>query len=128
MGLDMYFHKDSVETDEIMYWRKANAIHGYFTRDWIGEDNCVPIPVSIDSILELKNICNDILTMKAEGDLDALEDYCETELPTTTGFFFGEYEYDDWYFDDIQNTYDFLNELTKDEDWENHEYFYYAWY
>lgn len=125
MGLDMYFHRDA---DEIMYWRKANAIHGYFTRDWTGEDNCVPIPVSIDSILELKQICNDILTMRAEGDLEELEDYCATELPTTIGFFFGGYEYDDWYFNNIQHTYDFLNELTKDEDWEKHEYFYYAWY
>jgi len=128
MGLDMYFHKNSVKTNEIMYWRKANAIHRYFCKDWDGEDNCVPIPVSIESILKLKNICDNILTMRTEENFDGLEDYCKTELPSTVGFFFGSYEYDDWYFNDVQRTYDFLNELTNDEDWKNHEYFYYAWY
>jgi len=42
-------------------------------------------------------------------------------LPPTEGFFFGEYEYDEWYFKELKNTIDQLNRiLDKFKDWDIH--------
>ena len=35
-------------------------------------------------------------------------------LPVTQGFFFGSYDYDDWYWEDMQNTKDGLKEVIED--------------
>mgnify|MGYP000332339362 CR=1 FL=1 len=79
MGLDQWGKMRNPETgevNEIAYWRKHNALHGWMEERWrsqggTGEFNCVPF--------ELK-----------ESDLDDLEKaVCERALPETQGFFFG---------------------------------------
>ena len=39
-----------------------------------------------------------------------------TLLPTGSGFFFGGEEYDEWYFNDIDNTIEVLKEALSDDD------------
>jgi hypothetical protein len=39
-------------------------------------------------------------------------------LPSTSGFFFGNTEYDEWYYNDIQNTIEILEKALEDKDGE----------
>lgn len=97
MGLDMYLtgRKNGVNTD-LGYWRKANAIHNFFVEVvQNGEDECREHPVSVSDLSALMDACKDAL--------DNPED-AESILPTTSGFFFGSTEYDDYYFDDLRRT------------------------
>ena len=79
------------------YWRKANAIHGWILRNTVGEDNdnCQPIEIEGNQLVDLINDCKTVL-----------EDHSKAEklLPVMEGFFFGSYEYDEWYFEYLENT------------------------
>ncbi len=92
---------------EAMYWRKANAIHAWFVRECQeGVDNCQEYWVTPEKLKELRDICREILkdTTKANK-----------LLPTQGGFFFGELVYDEWYFQDIENTEKRLTEILENE-------------
>lgn len=92
---------------EAMYWRKANAIHAWFVRECQeGVDNCQEYWVTPEKLKELRDICREILkdTTKANK-----------LLPTQGGFFFGELAYDEWYFQDIENTEKRLTEILENE-------------
>ena len=83
---------------EAMYWRKANAIHRWFVENVQGgEDNCERYYVSREQLLKLRDLCANLCTQKVEA-------LAEDSLPTTDGFFFGSTEYDEWYWNDIENT------------------------
>ena len=124
MGLDMSLYrrtKNGGEEEEI-YWRKVNAVHKFFTHDWkergFEDDNCTEFPVTRDDLIDLVQRCEAVLNNHDEAD---------KILPTTSGFFFGSTDYDEWYFENIKSTRDEVNRLlndTTDED----EFFYYAWY
>lgn len=92
---------------EAMYWRKANAIHAWFVRECQeGVDNCQEYWVTPEKLKELRDICREILkdTTKANK-----------LLPTQGGFFFGELAYDEWYFQNIENTEKRLTEILENE-------------
>ena len=79
---------------EAMGWRKANAIHGWFVRRCQGgEDNCKEYYVSREHLQELVKLCQEALD---NPDAEILE--------PTAGFFFGSYEKDDWYYQDLKDT------------------------
>tara|TARA_X000001382_G_scaffold82920_1_gene58616 strand:+ start:156 stop:641 length:486 start_codon:yes stop_codon:yes gene_type:complete len=86
----------------VAYWRKANAIHGWFvTNVQDGVDDCKRAYCSPKQLKELVSICKE--TLKALDDEDyslALE-----LLPPTEGFFFGDYDVThDWYRQEIEET------------------------
>ena len=92
------FHGASFVAKEIsieaMGWRKANAIHGWFVRRCQGgEDNCKEYYVSREQLQELVELCHEALD---KPDHEVLE--------PTAGFFFGSYEKDEWYYQDLKNT------------------------
>lgn len=93
---------------EVAYWRKANAIHAWFVGE--REDDCSPIYVSREQLETLQDNCQQILKNPA---------LAEELLPTQEGFFFGGTEYNDWYMDNIKETYDKLSVLlaTIPEGW-----------
>ena len=104
---------------EVGYWRKANAIHNWFVENCGGgEDTCQQMYVSLEKLEELLDICKQV--SKDHNLAPAL-------LPTQSGFFFGSTEYDDWYFDKIEDTIkiiepviEFLKNITdkcKSNDW-----------
>ena len=71
MGLDMYL---GVRTEqgiaEVGYWRKANAVHGWFVRECAnGVDECQEIPVSKIKLLELQAQCLIALMKKQEHEV-----------------------------------------------------------
>ena len=110
-------HAKTIKAD-VMYWRKANAIHEWFVKNvQDGEDDCREYWVSLDKLLELLAVCKEVY-----ADHDKAEDL----LPTQEGFFFGDTEYSDWYFENIKETIDRLEELSKlpEEDLYGWEFYY----
>ena len=89
---------------QAMYWRKANAIHGWFVeivQD--GEDNCREYEVDKEQLETLRDLCKDILEHPdAERDED---------LEPTEGFFFGSYNKDEWYYKDLKDTVEGLDKV-----------------
>jgi hypothetical protein len=102
------FNGSSLVAKEIsldaMYWRKANAIHGWFVNVvQYGEDNCKEYEVDREQLETLRDLCKDILE---HPDAER-----ETDLEPTEGFFFGSYEKDEWYYEDLKNTVEGLDRV-----------------
>jgi hypothetical protein len=116
MGLDMYLYRK--ETEEIAYWRKANAIHGWFINNANVVDDCTPIHVTRQDIIQLRDDCQKVID---EGTTETAWEL----LPPTSGFFFGSREIDDWYWDDIKSTLEKLNRII-DETEDDTEFEYHA--
>jgi hypothetical protein len=146
MGLDMYLHKRhsfwdfrgdkvlyidapqhrSIRPDKItcldekvMVWRKANQIHRWFVENIQDGDDCHDYECSPEQLKELLSLCEQVL---ADHSL------AESLLPVQEGFFFGSTDYDEHYFQDVQETADMLrSELSQERllD-EPHVYFVYS--
>jgi hypothetical protein len=117
MGLDkarLERHPSVTIEYTAIYWRKANQIHGWFVDNLgEGEDTCQEMYVPREALVELHDTCEKLLAAKAEDKKD-LEDLATELLPPMGGFFFGTYEIDEWYWGDIQHTYDSLTELLSE--------------
>lgn len=102
MGLDMMLIHDG---SEVGYWRKANAIHKWFVDNVQGGvDDCGDYKVTKEQLIQLHNVCNDVLNN---------HDLAELLLPTQNGFFFGGTNYDDRYFSDVDNTKRIIDEILE---------------
>ena len=123
MGLDMYlygvinnynmhdYNIGQIRTlVEIGYWRKANQIHKWFVDNiQRGVDNCATYYCDKEQLIELKELCQQVLDDPKKA---------EELLPVEEGFFFGSQEYDEWYFNDIQETIEIVNwAIEKDYDY-----------
>lgn len=87
------------------YWRKANHIHKWFVDNvQDGKDECQESYVPLEKLEELIQLCKKTLKNKNKAvDL----------LPTSSGFFFGSTEYDEYYYDDIKKTVQMLEAALK---------------
>lgn len=116
--------------EEVMYWRKANAIHNWFVQNvQEGNDNCGTYYVDCDKLSELVDLCKKAVAVIDKADIMVKEvhsgwsggqdtflaknvydcsDEIEDILPPTSGFFFGSTEIDDYYKDDLVNTIEVL--------------------
>lgn len=81
---------------EVGYWRKANAVHKWFV-DQVqgGVDECEKTFVTREQIQQLRDICQRVIDNP---------DQAPSLLPTQSGFFFGNTEYNEWYLEDIKHT------------------------
>ena len=79
----------------VAYWRKANAVHKWFCDLDGGRDECQNIYVSYDKLRELRDLAASVISQPAMA---------ADVLPTQMGFFFGSYDYDEWYMEDMKNT------------------------
>ena len=96
--------------EEAGYWRKANAIHKWFVDNCQdGVDDCRDAYVGFNDLQALLDLCRIVIIDKSKA---------EQLLPSTSGFFFGNTEYDEWYYNDIQNTIDILEKALEDKDGE----------
>lgn len=83
-------------TEEVGYWRKANAIHAWFVRECAdGVDECQPTEVTTAKLIELRELVRKVLADHSQ----AME-----LLPPQAGFFFGSTDVDEWYFADLTET------------------------
>jgi len=101
MGLDMYLYEK--EVNEVAYWRKANAIHGWIINRTNRIDDCTPIELTKKDIIELRDTCQQVIEA---GD----ETVAEELLPPTSGFFFGG-GIDDWYWENVKETVEKLTTI-----------------
>lgn len=119
------------DPEEIGYFRKVNFLMNFFS--YTG--NCEYKEITKDKLLELLDACKEISRMKpvryevmsyANGGEEKCEMYSETDkkrcaelLPTTSGFFFGSTDYDQWYFQDVKEVRmwvdDVLDKLENNE-------------
>lgn len=92
--------------EEVCYWRKSNAIHAWFVRNVQNDiDDCKDYDVSESELKEL--LATVTLVLKDHSKAEEL-------LPTQQGFFFGSYEYDQQYFDDLKDTKKMLHKALGD--------------
>ena len=96
--------------EEAGYWRKQNQIHRWFVENiQNGTDDCGEYYVSKTDLETLLELCEKV---KADNSL------ADELLPGASGFFFGGTDYDEWYFNGIDNTIEILKEALEDEDGE----------
>jgi hypothetical protein len=102
MGIDT--NRVSEVHERVAYWRKANAVHKWFVQNvQDGVDECqLSQPVDLEKLAGLVATCKEILADHSKAD---------QLLTTEDGFFFGGTEYDEWYFDGLQQTVDQLEPL-----------------
>jgi len=151
MGLDMYLYKDifvganyehrkvtgtielftdgrkinvdlsklSSIKEQVAYWRKANAIHNWFVINvQEGKDECQESYVDIE---QLKTLLDTVSKVLEDHNL------AEQLLPTQSGFFFGQYSYDEWYFEQFAYTKTALEEAIKNKDDDGEFYYHASW-
>lgn len=129
------------------YWRKANQIHNWFVENVQGGvDDCGSHYVDREQLQELLDTVTNILdkvelvdgvlnngyrveggvkTMITEqGKVVANPEVCEA-LPTASGFFFGNTDYNEWYVRDLEDTKQILIDAL-DEKYKHDEYEYRA--
>ena len=86
---------------EVAYFRKVNFLLPFFE---YGE-NCSRLEIDGYKIDELLVKCKQVLEDNS---------LAETLLPTQGGFFFGNTEYNDWYFYYVKEVYDKFSEIAED--------------
>ncbi len=136
--------------EEIGYWRKFNALHNWFvanTQD--GEDNCQESYVNgekmeelLQTLLKVKEVLETAPKKKVSvkvgysngkdvfEEIEVVEDekILDELLPTTSGFFFGGTEYDEYYKDEVERTIKFLEDLkVEDPEWSGDYYYQASW-
>lgn len=134
-GSESYQYKSLSE--EIGYWRKANHIHNWFV-EYIqnGNDDCSIYEVTKEQLVELREVCKDVLSAsklvdgkiyggtswtKDDGEKVLWEDgkiiedstVAEELLPRADGFFFGSQYYDEHYYYLLEDTVNFIDEALK---------------
>ena len=95
----------------VAYWRKANQVHKWFCDLDGGRDECQDIRVPREKLVELRDLCAAVIEQPAMA---------ANVLPTQPGFFFGSYEYDEWYMEDMKLTVKQLDAIlssVKETDW-----------
>lgn len=125
--------------EEVMYWRKANHIHGWFVDNVQGgKDDCGKYRVRKEQLVQLFGACEEVIRasklvdgMVTVGTMHSrehpkgivqrepgkvIEDSTVAEklLPVRQGFFFGSYEYDDGYLDDVIQTREWAARMLAD--------------
>ena len=141
-----YPHKAIMEN--IGYWRKANQIHNWFVEHVQGGiDDCGYYEeVTREVLEELLETCETVFascelvegkvnngyTYKNGETIPIMEDgkYVKDPsvamelLPTTSGFFFGSTDYDEYYLEDIKHTIEVCKKALETTDFEKQMIFY----
>lgn len=119
-------------TEEVAYWRKFNALHGWFVEKLAnGEDDCQELYVSKEILEELLDTLKQVkgIIEKSKVVDKVLNDWnneeytvrvydCEdqiTELfPPTAGFFFGDTEINQWFKENVEETIETIENLLSE--------------
>lgn len=104
-GKEIDTSKVNMVIEEVGYWRKANHIHKWFVDNvQKGVDDCREYWVSENQLLKLLAVCKEVMSSKSD-------EVSNTLLPTAHGFFFGNTEYDEYYYRDVEKTIDIIEAL-----------------
>lgn len=145
--IDHKYGWDSI-IEQVGYWRKCNAIHNWFVKNvQDGIDDCnYHHEATEDKLEELLKTCYKVLenielvdgklncgTQWRDGkcetvwrDGKVIEDYSVAEelLPTTSGFFFGGTDYNEWYVEDIKKTIEIVEKVLETTDFDKEMIYY----
>lgn len=117
-------------------WRKANAVHKWFVDNvQYGKDDCGLYEVDVNDLARLHDTCKKVLesTELVDAEIENGKTYHKGELvpimekgqkladptvarellPTQDGFFFGNTDYDQWYWWNLQFTVEKLGKLME---------------
>ena len=100
---------------DVAYFRKTNFLVAFFDIP----DNGKYMEISKDEVDELMDNCQRVLADHSLAD---------ELLPTQEGFFFGSTDYDEGYFDKVENVLDAFTTITEHMDWSTHTLFITAWW
>lgn len=120
MGLDIFITKK--KRTEVGYFRKVNFLVKFFENRGLDVENQGTIEITEDEAQELLDTCGKVL----EDNSKAPE-----LLPTMSGFFFGNTDYDENYFNNVEKVRDFVKDtlLPKIKCKDSDEYFEFSiWY
>ena len=123
MGLDHKFYITNEITSKVdleITMRKLNVIQGYFEEKYDIE-NLDTIDISINDIDSLHKNAKKILQNK---DLEL----AKTLLPIQQGFFYGNYEYNEYYWEDVQEVFQITKDILNFYDENKHFIQYWCWY
>ena len=137
-GKSVYLENVLYVVEELMYWENASAIHDFFIEQCgMGEDDCRPLYVGEEDLLELKRRVDKVLgsvklvkgkisngfTYNADGKREHILidgkyiadekclDLCRELLPTSGKDFYANTEYDERYVDELKDTRKMLDKL-----------------
>lgn len=121
--IDYRTEKGDPYEEELMCWRKTNAIHKFFVDNAAnGIDGWEPVQVTIEVLEDLVDRCEKILQGEVDDKGALIDPTTATELlPSQSGFFFGstEYvsfgstEYDKRYVDTLKETVKVLKPIVE---------------
>lgn len=97
MGLDCFFERNKV----VGYFRKVNFLVKYFEDCGLEIENQKPVYIEEEFIKDLIEKCKEVLDNHNKA---------KELLPTTSGFFFGNTDYDESYFNDVQKVLKYCEE------------------
>lgn len=94
-------------TEQLAYWRKFNALHGWFVDNCgRGVDECQEMSVEEEKLEELLGILKEVSSnITKAGEL----------LPPTQGFFFGGDEVDEYYIEQVNSTIELIEGILKEQ-------------
>lgn len=134
--------------EQVGYWRKANHIHNWFVENvQYGIDDCqYHDEVTKETLEELLEVCqkvldscelvdgqiqngyryegNEMVPIMVDGKYMKNTKVAEKLLPTSSGFFFGGTEYDEYYIDDVKETIDIITKVLETTDFETEMIYY----
>lgn len=143
-----------LEIEEIGYFRKVNCLLPFFGY----EDNCKYLAVTEDQIKELVKVAKELLKkhhainssilsyqeilkvykdnkkkrMEILENMDALwknfAKIAQENLPTTSGFFFGNTEYNEWYINDLTEIVNVFEKILDSTDFDIDQILMYCWW
>ena len=106
-------------------WRKANAIQRWMNDELAGGDmeNCKSYPIDADKLDQLRQDCKAVLEVKRRSTFVAAGGRANTKMVEEVaeerglypmeGYFFGTYDFDEWYFRDLEYTVAVIERLDK---------------
>lgn len=104
MGLDISFYKNT----EIGYFRKVNFLVAFFEKYGLNVLEQTPLVIKKEWVEKLLDRCNKVLE-----DSDKASEL----LPTMEGFFLGSVDYDESYFNDVEQVKEYIEDrLLKEFD------------
>ena len=95
-------------TEQVAYWRKFNALHGWFINNCGGGvDECQDISVDEEKLKELLETLKEVSSNFTKAD---------ELLPPTQGFFFGSDEVDEYYKEEVNSTIKIIEDLLEENE------------
>lgn len=111
--------------EEVAYWRKFNALHGYIVENHAGGvDECQDIRLELSDLELILETLKEVIKSKPNEDGVVTEGAPNPEdlLPPTEGFFFGSNEVDEYYYEEVESTIEELQKLIDEVSVANEEY------